>query len=103
MRFLVLVTPVPDEAQVVTRAEALAGLHWLQQKIADGTLAAAEAYPQTGGYMIMTAASRAALAAALADYPLRRTIETDVRELVSLDEGFGVLLNAVDAYEKART
>lgn len=101
MRFHVLVTPVADEAARVTREQALSGLQWLRTKRAAGVLTAAEAWPQTGGYMIAEVPDRAALGALLATYPLIDTINVDIHEAIPLDAGFGVLLTMINLQSNA--
>lgn len=85
------------EAQVVTVDTARAALTYLQGKLADGTYTECEAFPRTGGYINMWAHDVAHIEALLADYPLRHTIKLDVDELVSLDDGFAVLIANIEA------
>lgn len=100
MRFHILVTPAEDEPAILTREQAEAGLAWLHARLDDGTLTAAEAWPETGGYMIAEASSLAALEALLPTYPLRHTVYLEINEAIPLDDGFAVLLDAIDAGKK---
>lgn len=103
MRFHISVTPNADEPLILTRGQALDALGWLNGHLADGALVAAEAFPETGGYMIAEADSREVLSGLLASYPLLHTIRMDINELVTLEEGFAVLLDAIDKRERIRS
>jgi hypothetical protein len=100
MRFHILVTPIANESAILTREQAEAGLAWLHAKLADGTLTAAEAWPQTGGYMIAEVSSLDALNDLLATYPLRHTVILEVNVAIPLDDGFAVLFAAIDIHAK---
>lgn len=95
--FLVLVDAHPDEAQRIDQGRANAGLAWLEDGLAEGWIASAGAYPHTGGYMVVGADSRAAFDELLAGYPLRETIDVDVRPVVPLRQGFAVLAGNIEA------
>jgi hypothetical protein len=103
VRYHIRVTPIPDEPLILDRRQALDGLGWLNGHLADGSLIAAEAFPETGGYMIAEAANLEALTGLLASYPLLHTIRMDINELVTLEEGFAVLLAAIDKRERIRS
>lgn len=101
MRFHIQVIPVADEPLVLTREQALDGLAWLKARLADGVLIDAAAFPQTGGYMIVKADSREALDDLLDTYPLIATVDLDINYLLpTLDDGFAVLLAAIDRRER---
>lgn len=96
-RWHVRVTPVPDEAQVVEVGQVQAALAYLQERVADGRYARCLAFRRTGGYIELDAHDPHEIEAALGDYPLRSTITVEIDELVTLEEGFGVLLDNVAA------
>jgi hypothetical protein len=105
--FHIAVTPIPDEPLVTSREQALAGLEWLNRKLAGGQLVRAKPFPQTGGYMIADipigdpVRARQALDALLGTYPLKDTVGLVINiELETLEEGFEVLLAAIDARER---
>lgn len=103
IRFHVLVTPVENEAAVLTPEQAREGLAWLHDYAALGVITAVEAFPQTGGYMIIQVSSRGNLDALLSTYPLAHTVRMRINELVPLDDGFEVLLANIDRHAEVRT
>jgi hypothetical protein len=99
MIFLVIVIPHADEADRVDENRRLAGRQWLADQESLGVITEhPRAFRATGGFMLVDAPDRAALAAWLAPYPLRATIDIEVYEdVVDLDEGFDVLKAAIAA------
>ncbi len=102
MQFHIRVIPIPDEPLLVTEDQVDAGQAWLETRVADGRLDLAVAFPETGGFMLVTVPSEdpaqayAQLDALLADYPLLPTVHLEVNiALSTLKEGFDVLRRAV--------
>jgi hypothetical protein len=93
VRFHIVVTPAPDEAERVVSQQVDAGLDWLYAHTV-----VFEPFPETGGYMIIETDSRASLDAMLREYPLNDTVSYEIRELVSVEVGFGVLRAAIVAH-----
>ena len=98
MQFHILVTPAPDEPLTVTAEQIDAGQAWLEERVADGRIDLAKAFPKTGGVMVVTVpaddetTALAQLNDFLVDYPLMPTIEIDINILLpTLKEGFDVL------------
>lgn len=101
MRFLIIVTPVPNEAEIVSPEQVLAGKAWLAERLDEGIFEACEPFPETGGYVVLEVPTERALRRVWADYPLLDTIRMQVRQLVTLDEGFDVLMTNVATHQRA--
>lgn len=111
----ILVTPAPDEARRIDADRVAAGYRWLARNQRIGILREVEAFPETGGYMVVNAPGRLIdddarvwLADLLDTYPLHETITahggtSNIRELTPrLRDGFGVLDRAVRDAEATR-
>ena len=100
-RWHVRVTPVPNEAEIVTREIALAALTYLKERVNDWRYERCYAFDRTGGYIELYAGGPEEIEATLADYPLRATIILQIDRLVSLDDGFAVLLANIEVAASA--
>jgi hypothetical protein len=100
MRLHIVVTPDPDEPLVVAPDWITDGRAWLDERVADGTFEACEAFEETGGYVILSvpdgtkADGLRAVEKIFSDYPLLSTITMTIHRLVDLDTGFGTLKTA---------
>lgn len=107
MRWHVRVTPVPNEAELVTHRQVMAAKVWNKRRLAEGVFSRCQAWAITGGYWELEASSVEEIMNILAPYPLMDTIELEFIELAgeddesSLDDGFAVLDADIDAVAQA--
>jgi len=95
MEYMIIVTPAPDEPKRVTRGQVLDALRWLVTR-RDAGIIQANAWSTKGGYVILDAASADEAVAFFDDYGLRATIELEPHRVVSLEDGFAVLLADIE-------
>jgi hypothetical protein len=106
MQFLVQVQPVPNEPEILSRDEALAGYAWLRDRETEGVLSTILAYvkddgtPITGGIMFAFVEDRPALDALMAQYPMIHTITWTADGVGELAVGWDVLLASISAHNR---